>query len=225
MGKSDGITRSRSKVGETYKGFSIIRVLAIHHWFNQWNRRYEMTKQYETKREVYYEFCKEGDENRPAQAYGGVYPTPKSIETAKEAIDKMLSGEVIYFTDAEREKYVYRPNHKCQWGYGYESLMKILKEHKKADKRMKLLLEDRLDDANFHYEAGELSQEHYDELEKYITDHYTFHEKFEIYTYTKSKRIKDPKQFEAGLKEAVEAYFASQGVKDTTAEIKFVENW
>ena len=137
MGKLDGITRSRSKAGETYKGFSIICVLAIHHWWNNYNRRYEMTKQYETKREVYYEFCKEGDENRPAQAYKA-HPYPKTVEATKEAIDKMISGEVIYFTDAEREKYVYAPNRKCDWGYGYESLMKILKEHKKADKRMKL---------------------------------------------------------------------------------------
>ena len=137
MGKSDGITRSRSKVGETYKGFSIISVLAVHHWWNQWDRRYEMSRQYETKRETYYEFCKEGDENRPAQAYK-VHPYPTTVEATKEAIDKMISGEVIYFTDAEREKYVYSPNRKCDWGYGYESLMKILKEHKKADKRMKL---------------------------------------------------------------------------------------
>ena len=103
MSKTDGITRSRNKV-DSYKGFSIIKVLAVYHWYNNYDRRYEMSKQYETKREVYYEFCKEGDENRPAQAYG-VYPTPKSVETAKEAIDKMLSGEEIYFTDAEREQF------------------------------------------------------------------------------------------------------------------------
>ena len=222
MGKSDGITRSRSKEGESYKGFSIISVLAVHHWWNKWDRRYEMSRQYETKREVYYEFCKEGNENRPAQAYK-VYPYPKTVEAIKEAIDKMISGEVIYFTDAEREKYVYAPNRKCDWGYGYESLMKILKEHKKADKRMKLLLEDRLDDANFHYEAGELSQEHYDELEKYITDHFTFQEKFEVYTHTKSKPIKDPERLEAHIKSAIEEYFKEHkmDVGDTSVEVKF----
>ena len=135
----------------------------------------------------------------------------------------MISGEVIYFTDAEREKYVYAPNRKCDWGYGYESLMKILKEHKKADKRMKLLLEDRLDDANFHYEAGELSQERYDELEKYITDHYTFQEKFEVYTYTKSKPIKDPERLEAHIKSAIEEYFKEHkmDVGDTSVEVRF----
>ena len=68
MGKSDGITRSRSKV-ESYKGFSIIKVYAVHHWWNSFSKCYEMSNQYITKREVYYEFCKEGDENKPAQAY------------------------------------------------------------------------------------------------------------------------------------------------------------
>lgn len=225
MGKSDGITRSRWKK-ESYKGFSIIGVCAVHHWWNQWDRRYEMSRQYEIKRETYYEFCKEGDENRPSHAYTP-HPYVKDIESIKKCIDNFIADGTIYFTDAEREKYVYAPNRKCDWRYGYNSLMKILKEHKKADKRMKLLLEDRLDDANFHYEAGELSQEHYDELEKYITDHNPFNEKFEIYTRTKSKRIKDPKRLEAHIKSAIEEYFREHkiDVGDTSVEVKFCENW
>jgi hypothetical protein len=213
-------------MGAPYKGYSIIRVTAIHHWYSEYSKCYIMSREYETKRETYYEFCKEGDENSPSKAYTP-HPYAKGIIAIKECIDNFIKDDTLYFTDAEREKYVRKPNRKCDWAYGYESLMKILKEHKKADKRMKLLLEDRLDDANFHYEAGELSQEHYDELEKYITDHYTFHEKFEIYTYTKSKRIKDPKRLEAHIKSAIEDYFKEHkmDVGDTSVEVKFCEDW
>ena len=223
MSKIDGISRSRRKV-DTYKGFAIIRVLAVHHWWNSFNKRYEMSSQYETKREVYYEFCKDGEENRPSQAYN---VTKKTKDELKECIDSMISGEVIYFTDAEREKYVYKPNHKCQWAYGYESLMKIVKEHKKADKRMKILLEDRLDDANFHHEAGELSEGNYEALEDYIARNYQFREKFEIYTSTMRKRIKDPKRLEAHIQSAIEEYFKEHNmdVGDTSVEVKFCENW
>jgi hypothetical protein len=223
MSKTNGITKSRNKV-DSYKGFSIIQVLAVHHWWNQWDRRYEMSRQYETKREVYYEFCKEGDENRPAQAYN-VYPYPKTVEATKEAIDKMLSGKEMYFTDAEREKYIYAPNRKCQWAYGYDSLMKIMRQHQKADKRIQTLLEDRLTDANFHSACSYLCKGDYTGFEEFVADDCKLREKFEVYTYTKRKRIKDPKQFEAGLKKVIEDYLASQGVKDTEAGVTFIENW
>ena len=221
MSKTDGITRSRNKV-EAYKGFAIIKVLAIYHWYSHYSGCYLMSKQYETKREVYYEFCKEGDENRPSQAY---LVTEKAIAELKNRIDAMISGKEIYFTEAEREKYVYKPNHKCQWAYGYESLMKIVKEHKKADKRMKILLEDRLDDANFHYEAGMLSEGKYDELEEDIARNYQFREKFEIYTLTKRKRLDNPEGLIDGLKKVLEDYLRGRGVNDTSVCVKFVKDW
>lgn len=221
MSKLDGITKSRSK-SESYKGFAIIRVLAVHHWWNNFNKRYEMSRQYETKREVYYEFCKDGEETRPSQAYG---VTKKTKDELKECIDNMISGKEIYFTEAEREKYVYKPNHKCKWAYGYKSLMQILKEHKKADKRMKILLEDRLDDANFHYEAGELADEHYEALEDYIARTYQFREKFEVYTSTMRKRIDNPEGLIDGLKKVLEDYLRKQGIKDTSVDVNFVKEW
>lgn len=221
MSKTDGITRSRRKV-DTYKGFAIIRVLAVHHWWNSFNKRYEMSSQYETKREVYYEFCKDGEENRPSQAYN---VTKKTKDELKECIDSMISGEEIYFTEAEREKYVYGPNRKCEWAYGYNSLMKIIKEHKKAGKRMKILLEDRLDDANFHHEAGELSEGNYEALEDYIAKTYQFREKFEIYTSTMRKRIDNPEGLLDGLKKVLEGYLREAGVKDTSVDVAFVKEW
>lgn len=221
MSKTDGITRSRRMV-ETYKGFSIIRVYAVHHWWNDYCKRYEMSRQYETKKEVYYEFCKEGNENRTSYAYGC---QAKSIEECKECIDNFIADDTLYFTEEERDKYVYKPNHKCGWGYGYDSLMKIMREHQKAENRIKILLEDRLEDANFRTECGLLSEKKYKEFEEMVTKEYQFPEKFEVKTYTMRKRIKDPKQFEEGLKKVIEDYLVSQGVKDTSAEVKFCEEW
>lgn len=227
MSKYDGITRSRNKVGE-HNGFSIIKVIATHHWYNPFQHCYEMSKQYETKREVYYEFCKIGDENRPAQAYTP-YPAVKKVEDIKICIDNFIKDDSIYFTEAERNKYVSAPNKKCDYGYGYDSLMKIMREHQKATKRIKILLEDRLTDANFHGEAGYLAEERYEEFEKMVTETYQFNEKFEIITNTKCKAINDPERLEAHIKAAIEEYFKEHkiDVGDTSVSVKFIkrENW
>jgi N6-adenosine-specific RNA methylase IME4 len=223
MSKTDGITRSRWKK-ESYKGFSIIGVCAVQHWYNNYQKRYEMSRQYETKRETYYEFCKEGDENSPSKAYTP-YPYVKTIEDIQKCIDNFIKDDSIYFTDAEREKYVYKPNKKCDWGYGYDSLMKLLKEHKKATKRMRILIEDRLDDANFHYESGLLSQQKYDELEEYITNEYQFREKFEIITSTKRGRIKDPENLTEIINCAIFKALLDAGIKDTSISVKFIKEW
>ena len=220
MSKYDGITRSRNKV-ETYKGFSIIRVLAVHHWYNNYQKRYEMSSQYETKREIYYEFCKEGDENRPSCAYN---VTAKKDEI-KGCIDNFIEDDSIYFTDAEREKYVKQPNRKCDYAYGYNSLMKIMREHQKAPKRIKILLEDRLEDANFHNCCGLLAEERYEEFEKHVTETYKFPEKFEVYTRTMRKRIKDPKGLTEGLNKVIIDYLAIRGIKDTSVEVRLCEEW
>jgi len=223
MSKTDGITRSRWKK-ESYKGFSIIGVCAIHHWYNNYRKCYEMSRAYEIKRETYYEFCKEGDENKPSQAYTP-YPYPKDIATIKDCIDRFIKDDTLYFTDAEREKYVYKPNSKCHWAYGYDSLMKLLKEHKKATKRMRILIEDRLEDANFHYESGLLSELKYDELEEFIADNFQFREKFEIITSTKRGRIKDPEKLNEVIQAAVDEALKKAGVKDTSVSVKFIAEW
>jgi hypothetical protein len=102
--------------------------------------------------------------------------------------------------------------------------MKILKEHKKADKRMKWFLEERLHDANFHTE-GDLLSEDYDKFEKYVTETNPFKEKFEVYTKTLRKPINDPQNLEDGLNKAISDYLASQGIKDTSVVVRFCEEW
>ena len=103
--------------------------------------------------------------------------------------------------------------------------MKLLKEHQKADKRMKILIEDRLTDANFRSESGLLSEGKYDEFVDLVRKTYKFREKFEVITETECKRIKDPKQFENGLAKVIGDYLASQGIKDTSVNVKFIEDW
>ena len=103
--------------------------------------------------------------------------------------------------------------------------MKLLKEHQKADKRMKILIEDRLEDANFHSESGLLSEGKYDEFVDLVRKTYKFREKFEVITETECKRIKDPKQFENGLAKVIGDYLASQGIKDTSVNVRYIENW
>ena len=203
-----------------YKGFIIIKVTEIEYErsifdpsrFSNWPK----------SKEVHYDFCKEGNEKKPSQHYGA---WASNIKECKECIDNFIKDNSIYFTAEEREKYVYRPNRKCGWGYGYDSLMKLLKEHQKADKRIKILLEDRLVDANFHSEAGLLANGDYEGYIELVRKTYKFREKFEVYTETECQRIKDPKQFEDGLAKVISDYLASQGVKDTSVNVKFIEDW
>ena len=129
----------------TYLGFYIIQVTEIEYArsifdptrFSDWPK----------SKEVHYDFCKIGDEKKPSKHYGA---WASNVNECKECIRNFIKDDSIYFTAEERKKYVYDPNHKCDWRYGYESLMKIMREHQKADKRMKILIEDRLTDANFH---------------------------------------------------------------------------
>lgn len=90
---------------------------------------------------------------------------------------------------------------------------------------MKILIEDRLEDANFHSESGLLSEGKYDEFVDLVRKTYKFREKFEVITETECKRIKDPKQFENGLAKVIGDYLASQGIKDTSVNVKFIEDW
>ena len=203
-----------------YKGFTIIQVTEIDYKRSIFDPSYY--SDLVDRKRVYYNFCKEGNEKKPSQHYGA---WAKNVAECKECIDKFLEDDSTCFTAEEREKYVYRPNRKCGWGYGYDSLMKLLKEHQKASKRMKILIEDRLTDANFHSECALLSEKKYNEFIELVRKDFKFREKFEVMTETECKRIKDPKQFEDGLAKVISDYLASQGVKDTSVNVKFIENW
>jgi len=205
---------------DIYNGYRIIKVTEIEYERSIFDpSRYS---NWSKSREVHYDFCKEGNEKKPSQHYEA---WASNIKECKECIDNFIKDDSIYFTAEERQKYVKRPNEKCDYAYGYDSLMKLLKEHQKADKRMKILIEDRLTDANFHTESGLLSEGKYDEFIELVRKEHKFREKFEVYTATECKRIKDPKQFEEGLAKVIGDYLASQGVKDTSVNVRFIEDW
>jgi hypothetical protein len=205
---------------DIYNGYRIIKVTEI-----EYERSIFDPSRYSgwiRSKEVHFDFCKEGNEKKPSQHYEA---WASNIKECKECIDNFIKDNSIYFTAEERQKYVKRPNVKCDYAYGYDSLMKLLKEHQKADKRMKILIEDRLDDANFHTEAGLLSRGEYDKFVEVVRKEYTFKEKFEVITATECKRIKDPQTLVEGMNKVIGDYLASQGIKDTSVSVRFIENW
>lgn len=218
-------TRNREHVSRTkvrsYRGYSIIKVTTEYY-----NIYFGCYSRYPQRVEVRFDFCKEGDEKKPSKDYSAHAMT---ILDCEKCIDDFIADDTLYFTHEERQKYIKKPNHKCDYGYGYDSLMKLMRQHKKADKRMKILLEDRLEDANFHTESGLLcdarTSGNYDEFIKFVTKEYRFKEKFEILTLTETKSIDNPKQFEEGLSKVIGDYLASQGIKNTEVKVTFLENW
>lgn len=219
MGVRSGKKTSRIRV-TIYKGFDIIKVTTEYYHKSIWGDGYD--SKWVEKRETHFDFCKEGDDTKPSQAYEC---WADNIAECKQCVDNFIKDDSIYFTAEERQKYVKKPNEKCDYGYGYDSLMKLMREHKKADKRIKILLADRLEDANFHTECGFLHDEDYEGFEEYVTKEYPFKEKFEVYTKTLRKQIDDPKRFEEGLTKVVKDYLASQGVKNTSVKVRFCEEW
>ena len=211
---------------ELYKGYRVIKVTKIEYHRSMWNPEY-FDKNWIDHKEVYFDFCKEGNEKLPSQDYN---VQAKNVEGCKEAIDKFLNGEDngygdIFYTHEEYQKYVKKPNHKCDNAYGYDSLMKVMREHQKANKRMKWFLEERLHDANFHTAADYLSDCDYDGFEQFVAKDCRFHEKFEVYTHTMRKRIEDAQTLVDGLNKVISDYLASQGIKDTSVEVRLCEEW
>lgn len=212
---------SRTKA-RSYRGFSIIKVTTTDYY------KYHdgSVSRFPEHVEVHFDFCKEGDEKKPSQDY----PTySKMIADCEKCIDNFIADDTLYFTHGEWEKYVKSPNRKNDYGYDYNGLIKIMKQHQKADKRMKILLEDRLEDANYHHECGLLydarTSGDYEEFIKFVTKEYRFKDKFEILTLTEKEYIENPKQFEEGLSKVISDYLASQGVKNTEVRVNFIENW
>ena len=210
---------------EIYNGYRIIKVTEI-----EYERSLFDTLRYSRwpkSKEVHYDFCKEGDEKCPSKDY---QVWAKNVEECKEAIDKFLNGDNkgngdIYYTHEEFQKYVKKPNEKCDYAYGYDSLMKLMRQHQKADKRMQWFIEERLHDANFHTEGDILSTCDYAKFEEYVTNTNPFKEKFEVCTKTLKKRIKDPQTLVEGMNKVIADYLASQGIKDTSVNVRFIENW
>ena len=208
MSTRSGKTTQR-RIVKTHKGFSIIKVKVIEWWKSQFSSGYSNIP---NKVEVYYDFCKEGDETKPSQAYEC---NAKNIAECQECIDNFIKDDCLYYTAAERNKYIYNPNRKNGWGFSYDDLIKLMNAHKKADKRIKRLYEDRLEDANFHSYCGYLADERYDDYIALARKEYQTEFKISI------DRLAD-KEIELvndGIADAITAYLKRVGIKNAGVEV------
>ena len=213
----NGVSTERCVIN-TYKGYTILKITKKKHS----RRLYGGFMPYSYSTEVYYIFCKIGNEKKPSQYYE---IGARSVEEVEKRIDEFIEDDTTAFTEGERNKYVDSPNRKCRYEYGYTSFMKIMREHKKSSKRKQVLLEDRLSDANYHHESYLLSEHKYDEYAEYLKDNYKFREKFVVLTETECKRLENPEEVAKELETIINEYFSKKVGNTTTAHVSFIADW
>ena len=207
MSKNSGKTTKRIVVEEDYKGFDIIKVKVTKYWLYAGYYRSTIDKI-----ETYFTFCAHGNSNRPSMEYDTRADTLSEI---KEKIDNFIKDDCLYFTEAERNKYVYNPNSKNGWGFSYDDLIKLMNAHKRADKRIKRLYEDRLEDANFHGYCGYLAEGRYDDYIALAKSEYPTQFKVSI-SHLTDKQIE---LVNNGIVGAINAYLESVGIKGNGVEV------
>lgn len=201
-------------VKRDYKGYDIIRVTTTYFHRSIFSCEYTSLVDRVYKK---YTFCKTGLSNRPSQLYDAYADT---CEKCCECIDEFLKDDSLYFTAEEREKWVHKPNRKNGWGFSYDSIMRLMRQHQKGDKRIKRLLEDRLTDANFHSYCSLISDGKYKEFEELAARDLTITECYYLEVKVLRKGIKDPKRFEEGLSKVISDYFKTQKL-DTSVCVKY----
>lgn len=63
---------------------------------------------------------------------------------------------------------IHRDNYKNGWGFTREQLLRLVYAHKYGNAHRREYIEERLTDANFHYERGMLMQGKYTEVAREI---------------------------------------------------------
>ena len=156
-----GYKTTKNLVGQ-YNGFFIYRIVTE---VREWDRFYRCYTDRIVQERIGYQFSKK--ENGPLfECYR------YSLEDITNCIDEFISGNIYYMTKADRRKYITKPNEECGWGFNKEDCQKFLEEHKKGNMRTKYIIEERLEDANFHTFCGLLSNMEYDKAMKYIEEDY-----------------------------------------------------
>lgn len=211
MSKNSGKTTKRIVVEEDYKGFDIIKVKVTKYWYYAGYYRNTIDKI-----ETYFTFCAHGNSNRPSMEYDTRSATLSEI---KEKIDYFIKDNCLYYTAAERNKYIYNPNSKHGWGFSYDDLITLMRAHKKADKRIKQLYEDRLEDANFHSYCGYLAEERYDDYIALARKEYQTEFKVSLDRLTD----KEIKLVNNGIADAITAYLKSVGIKNAGVEVNLLK--
>lgn len=155
------INRTTRQKVEEYKGLLIIREIWEHQhgWHN-------------VETSISYFLCKP-DETTPKpwnRATNRLHTWARTIENIKKVADDILSGAKVAYTDADRKKYVSNYNYKHGWGFNKDMLLQTMRMHQNGTPEMKRLMEDRLEDANFHGYCGDLVENNYEKFLKRIED-------------------------------------------------------
>lgn len=138
---------------DTHKGFII--VLSVTRYYNNWG--------FEINSNKHYELCKDDSTTlKPwKRATNRLSTYFTTIENAKSFAEKVIKGEEIVYTDADRAKYVDNYNHRHNWRFNKDTLLATMRMHQKGDRVMKKLMENRLESANFHGYCGDLVNNDY----------------------------------------------------------------
>lgn len=156
-------TRPLAKPIATYN--NILIICYVTKYLNAWGDVIKMIE--------HYTLCNDDGTKKPwLRAENRLNTYYKTIEKAKEGIDNYLNGSIVLYTDAQYNKYISNYNRKYSWGFNKQRLLTTMRMHKKGDKIMKALMEDRLEDANFHEYCGALAEGDYDKFMDFLKKEY-----------------------------------------------------
>lgn len=149
------INRTTRQKVEEYRGFLIIR--------NIWEHS---RGHYHVERNVSYSLCKPDETTEKAwnKAYNRLDTWGRTVESIKKVADSILSGERVVYTDEQYQRFVKGYNNKYNFGFNRNRLLATMRTHKNGDKVMKRLMEDRLEDANFHDYCAALCENDYEKF-------------------------------------------------------------
>ena len=149
-------TKETKEVVGEYNGFAIYRVTIQGREWDYFHRCYTDKI---THTDVYYTFAK--GVGKP------LYDCYRcTVDSLCEAIDEFINGTTCFLTKAERRKYIAKPNEECEWGFSKKDCQKFLEEHKKGNIKTQYIIEERLEDANFHTFCGLLCAKDYNGAEE-----------------------------------------------------------
>lgn len=163
--KKYGSTTDYSFVSN-YKGFAIVKVVTTY------------ISKYNENKYTHYIACisEEGDKtpwkkgaNRIQNSYG------HTEESLLSQINSFIAGDKPIITDADWSKYVKRYNYRHGFGFNRNTLLATMRSHKKGDAKMKILMEDRLEDANFHGYCSDLCNSDYDTFMERLNEEFPLH--------------------------------------------------
>ena len=116
-----------------------------------------------TERREHFELCKDDSTLKPWRKGCNRLDTYfRDFESALSLAKDIVNGKRNdIYTDADRAKYISNYNKRNGWGFSKLSLLATMRQHQKGDEKMKRLMEDRLEDANFHGYCADLRENDY----------------------------------------------------------------